>query len=143
MSTTFWIWMGVALAFLIIELTMPTMVFICFTAGSIAAGIYGQFYPESYWIQGVIFAVVSVALIPVMRRFAGRITKPSPQRSNVDRLIGEMAIVTQQIEPDLPGKIRFESEIWTAVAESAIAEGSRVKVLSVTGTRARVEPIGQ
>ena len=139
MSTSFYIWMAVALGFLIIELTTPTMVFICFTAGAGAAGVYAEFYPDSYWIQGAIFAVVSVALIPMMRRFAGKITKPAPQRSNVDRLIGEVAIVTQQIEPDLPGRIRFESEVWAAMADETIPVNTRVKVISVSGTKAKVE----
>jgi len=143
MTTTFWIWMAAALVFLIIELATPTMVFICFTAGAAAAGIYAEFYPDSYWIQGGMFAVVSVALIPLMRRFASRITKPSPQRSNVDRLIGETAIVTQQIQPDLAGKIRFESEIWAAVADEAIPAEAKVKVLSISGTKAKVERIAE
>ena len=139
MTTTFWIWMAVALVFLILELATPTMVFVCFTAGAAAAGIYGQFYPEAHFVQGGIFAVVSVALIPFMRKFAKRITKPSPQLSNVDRLIGSTATVTQKIDPDTAGKIRFESEIWSAIADESIPPESKVRILSVSGTKLKVE----
>ena len=139
MTTTFLVWMAVALVFLILELATPTMVFVCFTAGAVVAGIFGEFYPEELFVQGGIFAVVSVALIPFMRRFARRITKPSPQLSNVDRLIGSTATVTQPIEPDTPGKIRFESEIWSAVADESIPAESKVRILSISGTKLKVE----
>lgn len=140
MTTMFWIWLAAAIVFLIIELVAPALVFICFVAGGICAAFYGQFYPDAYLAQIGIFLAVSLVLLPFTRKFASRITKPSPQVSNVDRMIGQVAIVTEAIHPDVEGKVRFEGETWTATATTPITAHSKVKILSVSGTKLRVEP---
>jgi membrane protein implicated in regulation of membrane protease activity len=139
MPTMFWIWMAAALVFLIIELTMPTLIFLCFVVGSVVAAIYGLFYPiEYYWQIGICLAV-SLVLLPFSRKFAHRISKAQPQNANVDRMIGHTAIVTKPIEPDHPGQIKYEGEVWLASAEEPLALGTKVNIVSVAGTRVRVE----
>ncbi|HUV29545.1 MAG TPA: NfeD family protein [Acidobacteriota bacterium] len=139
MSTMFWIWITAALVFLIVELVTPTLIFVSFVAGALCAGIYAEIFPGSYYVQVAIFLVISLALLPLTRRLASKITKPSPQASNVDRMIGGTAIVTKTVEPDGGGLVRYEGEIWAAEAEVRIEERSRVRIVSVAGTRVRVE----
>ncbi|MBU0983047.1 MAG: NfeD family protein [candidate division Zixibacteria bacterium] len=140
MATMFWIWMAAAVVFLIVELLTPTMIFICFAVGAACAGIYAQVGPEGSinWQVGL-FAVVSVALLPLTRKFAKRMTKESAELSNVDRMIGKVALVTKDIDPDLGGRVQFEGETWAATATETIPSGARVKILSVSGTRVNVE----
>ncbi len=140
METMFWIWMAAAVVFLIVELLTPTMIFICFAVGAVIAGIYAQVGPEGTinWQVGI-FAVVSIALLPLTRRFAKKLTKDSPELSNVDRMIGKVAMVTTDIDPDVGGKVQFEGETWVALAPEAIASGSKVKILSISGTKVNVE----
>ena len=139
MPTLFWIWMAAALIFLIIELMTPTLIYICFVAGSVVAGIYSYFYPEAYYWQIGLFVVVSVILLPLTRRFAKKITKAPPELSNVDRMIGQAALVVNEIDPDTGGKVRFEGEVWMAVAEEKIEAQAKVEIVSVSGTRVKVK----
>ncbi len=139
MSTIFWIWMSAAVVFLIIELITPTLVFACFVAGAVCSGVYSLFVPDGYYMQIGIFVVVSVILLPLTRRLAEKITKPSPQISNVDRMIGQIALVTKAIDPDLGGQVRFEGETWAALADQPIEANSKVKIVSLSGTRVHVE----
>jgi len=141
MSTLFWIWMAAALIFLIIELMTPTLIYICFVVGSVVAGIYSYFYPEAYYWQIGIFVVISVILLPLTRRFAKKITRTPPELSNVDRMIGQTALVVNEIDPDNGGKVRFEGEIWMAVAEEKIEAQAKVEIVSVSGTRVKVKKI--
>jgi membrane protein implicated in regulation of membrane protease activity len=141
METLFWIWLAAAGVFLIVELATPTMIFLCFVVGAVAAAIIAQFWPEAYYWQGAIFAVLSAVLIPFTRRFARRISKEPPELSNVDRMIGQVALVTEPIDPDLGGKVKFEGEIWNAKAEQAIAANAKVRIKSVAGTKVNVEPL--
>ena len=67
MSTMFWVWVTAAVIFLILELMTPTFVFACFVVGSITAGVYSYFYPESYYWQVGIFIVLTVGLRPLTR----------------------------------------------------------------------------
>lgn len=139
MSILFWIWMAAALIFLIIELLSPTLIFICFVVGSVAAGIYSYFYPEEYAWQIGIFVLISVVLLPLTRRFAKRITKNPPELTNVDRMIGQTALVVKSIDPDEGGRVRYEGEVWAALADEKIEEQVKVEIVSVAGTRVHVK----
>jgi membrane protein implicated in regulation of membrane protease activity len=131
--------MAAAVVFLIIELMTPTMIFICFVVGSAGAGVYSISNPESYYWQMGIFVAVSVVLLPFTRMAAKKISRPSPEVSNVDRMIGQVALVTEPIDPDLGGKVKFEGEIWVARANEAIEAQTKVKIVSISGTKVLVE----
>lgn len=139
MPTLFWIWMALAVVFLIIELTTPTMIFFSFVGGSVAAGILTIFYPEAYYWQIGVFLIVSAILIPMLRRFAGKITRESAAKSNVDRMIGDTARVTKAISAGDSGQVQHEGEVWLASADEDLAVGDHVTIESVTGVRLHVK----
>jgi len=139
MATMFWIWMATAAIFLIAELVTPTMIMINFAVGALVAGIYAQFVPGAYYWQLGIFAAVSIICLPFTRRFANRISRPAPERSNVDRMLGQVALVTEPIDPDLGGKVRFEGEVWVARATEPIAAETKVRITGIHGTKVTVE----
>ncbi len=139
MSTMFWVWLTAAVVFLILELMTPTFVFACFVTGSIAAGAFSYFYPESYYWQVGIFILLTMVLLPLTRTLAKKITKESPQKSNINALIGKVALVTKTIDPDLGGQVKIGGEIWIARSDEQIEENEKVRVVSITGTKAHVE----
>lgn len=141
MSDIFLVWFAAALLFLILELTTPTLVFASFVVASIVSGIYSYFSPDSYYWQIGLFVAVTIILLPLTRLLAKKITKPSPQQSNVDALISKTALVTKAIDPDLGGQVRVEGEIWVANAAERIDENEKVRVISVSGTKVHVEKI--
>jgi membrane protein implicated in regulation of membrane protease activity len=143
MPTIFWIWMIAAVIFLIIELATPTLIFACFVAASVAAGVYGALRPDSYYLQIAVFIITAVVLLPFSRRIAEKLLKPSPVQSNVDRMIGHTARVTRAINPDQSGQVEFEGDIWLAVADEPIDVSDRVEILSVSGTRVHVRKVSQ
>ena len=139
MSTMFWVWAAAALVFLILELMTPTLVFACFVVASMAAGVYAYFSPEGYYWQIGTFVAVSAVLLPLTRTLARKITKPSPQKSNVDALIGKVGLVTKTIDPDLGGQVKIEGEVWMARAGEQIEENEKVTIISVSGAKVHVE----
>ncbi len=139
MSGIVWIWLAAAVIFLIIELTTPTLIFVCFFAGALTSGVYSYFSPGQFYWQIGIFVIVSVALLPPTRILAKKLDKASAQKSNVDALVGQTGRVIRPINPDSGGQVQIGGEIWIASASSALAEGARIKVLSVSGTRLNVE----
>lgn len=141
MSTIFWVWMAAAVAFLILELMSPSLFFICFVVGGMAAGILAFFLPDAYYWQIALFIVVTLGLLPLTRMVAKKITKPSPQKSNVDALIDQVALVTKEIDPDLGGQVLIGGETWKAQAEHRIEEKMKVRIISVSGVHVQVEPV--
>lgn len=134
-----WIWLAAVVVFLILELATPTLIFACFVVGSLVSGVVGLFAPESYYLQIGVFVAVSVVLLPLTRSLAKKITKESPQKSNVDALIGKVGLVTKVIDPDLGGQVRFEGETWMATADEKIDVDSKVTVTSVSGAKVHVQ----
>ncbi len=139
MENIVWIWLVVAVIFLIIELATPTLIFVCFVAGSVGAGLYGYFFPESYYAQIGVFVVVSIVLLPMMRKLAKKITTKDTLKSNVDALIGKIGLVTKTIDADLGGQIQIEGEVWIAGADEEIVENEKAEVISVSGTKLHIK----
>ncbi len=139
MSTMFWIWMAAAVVFLILEILAPGLIFAGFAVAAAIAGIYGQFNPAEYYWQMGIFVAASLVILPTMRPLAKRITKPSPVKSNVDRLIGRIALVSRDIEPDTGGQVTLDGETWRAMAKRPFAAKDRVRVVAVNGNRLVVD----
>ncbi len=138
MENVVWYWLAAVVIFLIMELMTPTLVFICFVAGSLLAGVYSFFVPDGYYTQIGIFIIVSLLLLPLMRKIAKKITKPSPQKSNIDALIGKIGLVTKKIDLNLGGQIRFEGEVWIASADEDIDINEKVEIVSSSGTKLHV-----
>ncbi len=67
-----YIWLIVAVIFILLEIAAPAFLFICFTAGAIVAGL-ASLFTGSYVIQVVLFAVISITAIPISRPLANRL----------------------------------------------------------------------
>lgn len=136
METLFWIWMAAALVFLMIEIGVPGLIFICFAAGSVCAAIYAQFNPENYLYQTGIFAIITILLIPLTRRFAKRVTSSSETGTNIDALLGQPAIIVKEVNPEEGlGQARIQGEIWSATAQEKIPVGAKVTVTGIDGNK--------
>jgi membrane protein implicated in regulation of membrane protease activity len=95
--------------------------------------------------QLLIFIVLSIAsglaLYPVARRM--RETHPEAF-NNVDALIGKEGRTLEEISGESLGLIRFDNANWTARpvdGQPAIAANTPVKVVSIAGATAVVEPL--
>ena len=145
MPTMFWLWLAAAVIFLIIEIGTPVLVFACFVVGSAGAAVTATFYPESYLLQGGVFAVISMILIPLTRPLARRVTRhASKQKVNVDAMVGQTGIVIRQIIPsEDAGQVRVEGQVWRALANDVIDEGTKVKVDKISGAKLYVSKIDE
>lgn len=63
------------------------------------------------------------------------------QKTNTEQIMGKEAVVTAKIQKNVPGKIRFEGEVWRAEADMDIDEGTRVSIDSVSGVTLKVHKI--
>lgn len=141
MPTMVWIWLAAFVIFLIMEILSPTMIFLGFAVGAFISGIVSLFYPEAHYWQIGIFIAVTVMVLPLTRKFVKKITSESPSESNVDAMLDNVAIVTAAIDPDRGGKVKYEGEVWRAVADEAIDVNEKVIIKSVIGTKVMVERI--
>jgi membrane protein implicated in regulation of membrane protease activity len=110
-------WLIACVGFVILEILPPPthFFFVCMAFGALGAAIAAVF-STAVWLPWVVFAVVSIALTPLMIPLAKFLFTPKPHASNVDALLGQKALVTQAIHPREPGVVKIHGESWRAVS---------------------------
>jgi membrane protein implicated in regulation of membrane protease activity len=138
-----YVWLTLAVIFIIIEIFTAGFFYACFAVGAMAAWVTSLITGSVVW-QVVVFCAVSVALIPVSRVFARRVTDHSVPQAGVDALIGLTGVVTESIRPaDDVGKVRVDNQSWRAVAAVDIDVGAKIMVTAIQGARLVVETVGE
>jgi membrane-bound serine protease (ClpP class) len=60
-----------------------------------------------------------------------------------EELLGEEGVATTPLLVGGEGMIRIHGELWRAIAQDPVQEGTRVRVLRVNGLKLEVEPVAQ
>ena len=139
MSPWVW-WVLAAVAFAVGEMLTTTLVVGPFAAGALGAAL-ADVAGLGLLVQALIFLALSgaafVALRPVARRHR---SMPPRIRTGTDRLIGEGAVVVDEVTRDA-GTVRLDGETWSARAyeeDAVLAAGARVQVVEIRGATALV-----
>jgi membrane protein implicated in regulation of membrane protease activity len=134
---TWWFWIVFGLGLCALELATPGGIVIVFfgiaalVVGLLAlAGAAGQAWVQ--WLLFPIFALVSLRLFrqPIMNRLG-----IGGERSDVDTLVGEIAIVAEAMPPGGHGRAELRGTTWSAknVDSILLASGQRCRVVAVQG----------
>lgn len=93
------------------------------------------------WIDGVVFAVTSIALLLLVRPILlRRFSAPPPTPTNVAALTGKHALVLEEVGAH-NGQVKIGGEVWTARpldSTEVYPEGSTVTVMKIDGATAVV-----
>ncbi len=128
------VWLVVGLGLLILELFTMTFFLMWVACGALLAAL-SAFLTTAPWVPWMVFSVSSVVLLlatrPLARSLHGKVTVPS----NVDRLVGQTAVVLESIDNAAnTGRVRIESDEWRARSTGdVVLEGQRVIVERVEG----------
>lgn len=133
------LWLTLFLAFAVIEMLTLDLFFIMLGAGALA-GLVTELAGGEFWLQIVAFCVVSLLMVAFIRPVALAHLKkgPADQRSNIDRLIGETAVVLEPVTAS-GGRVKIGGDVWSArSAAGTIAPGQGVIVAAIDGATAVV-----
>ena len=139
-----YIWMAVIILCVAVEAFTLDLCAIWFAVGGVAALIAASLSLEVS-SQLVIFVLFSAVLLALVRPFCRKFLKTKNEPTNADRIIGETAVVTEQIDNIREtGAVKILGSIWTArsVDDSVIEEGMTVKVVAIRGVKAVVQKVG-
>lgn len=137
------VWLAVALIMLIIEAVTVGLATIWFAAGALVA-LLAALLDWSIPVQIVLFLAVSVCLLVFTRKIFVEKLKAGSEKTNVDALIGEKAIVVTPIQPYEVGQVKIGGQIWSAIGENpeeAIPLDSLVKITAIEGVKAVVTSV--
>lgn len=147
LENPYYIWLILAVLFIVIEIFSAGFFYACFAVGALSAmvtgfitkAVLGTSADGLVW-QIVVFCVVSVVLIPISRTFAKRISDDKVPQAGADALIGLRGIVTEAIDPaEDVGKVKVDGQVWRAVASDTIDAGTTIVVTNVRGAKLTVE----
>ena len=136
-------WLIIALIMLIVEALTAGLTTIWFAGGAFAALVCALLdLPTA--VQIVIFFIVSICLLVFTRKIFVEKLKTGSQKTNVDALIGERAIVEAAIPAYGVGQVMIGSQVWSAVCEKPdmeIEAGKLVKIHAIEGVKVIVVPV--
>ncbi len=136
-------WLIIALIMLIVEALTAGLTTIWFAGGAFAALVCALLdLPVA--VQIVIFFIVSICLLVFTRKIFVEKLKTGSQKTNVDALIGERAIVEAAIPAYGVGQVKVGGQVWSAVCEKPdmeIEAGNLVKIHAIEGVKVIVVPV--
>ncbi|AXI86012.1 NfeD family protein [Actinospica acidiphila] len=137
-----WLWWLIGAAALGIALVVTAMPELGMLAvGAVAAAVVSGIFGGGAVAQVAVFAVVSTALIAVVRPIARRHRSQRPElASGVDALRGRQAVVLERVDGS-GGRIKLAGEVWSARAldsSHSYEVGQEVDVVEIEGATAIV-----
>lgn len=113
------IWLVLAIAFAVIEMTNASFFIIWFSAGSLVALVVSLFIP-SITIQLFVFLLISVLLLISTRKITKKFINSKPSyKTNIDTVKNTSGIVIEEINNIKgSGQVKVKGEIWSAVSAS-------------------------
>ncbi|MCQ2773098.1 MAG: NfeD family protein [Bacilli bacterium] len=145
MEAWMWIiWLTIFVVAIIVEAIGADLVSIWFAAGAMVALIL-SFIPNCYWwIQLIVFVVISTALLFCLRPLAHRYMRNNIVRTNIDEMIHSKGVMKARYDYLHHGEVVVNGVTWTAIAskeKDVLNEGDIVTVVAISGNKLIVEKI--
>ena len=138
------IWLVLFVAMLIIEAIGPALVSIWFALGAVIALIL-SFIPEvAWWIEVIVFVVISIATLLALRPILKRHIKRNNYNANIDSFTGKRGYVIEDITYLRPGAVKIGDVSWTAIPvkkDEKIVENEIIEVVAINGNKLIVKKV--
>ena len=129
-----WSWLVVGLVLMALEVAAPGVFLFWLGLASLVVGLLSFAIDMSWEVQLILFAVLSIAAVPIWRRLA-RARSSAPQHDFLNRraeaLVGRVFTLEKPIQDGI-GTVRVDDTVWRVAGPDAPA-GSRVRVVSADG----------
>ena len=135
-------WLLVAGICFIIEIFTVGFFVFWFGIGALIALVVSLFV-ENFLVQAIFFIISSTILLLFTKPLVNKFIKTDKTTlTNVYRIIDKEGIVVENIDSlNCTGKVKVKGELWSAIADTDIEMGSKIKVISVNGVKLKVEKI--
>ncbi len=132
-----WIWVVAGFALLTLELATPGVFYLFFFGcGALAVGLLTALgWPEPLWLQGVLFTFLSLFSVLFFRPLLMKKMQAGLGEVEIDRLVGERALVRDEIVPDGWGKAELRGTTWKVrnAGAAPVGPGQSCRVEKVDG----------
>lgn len=146
MFTADWIWLYIGAALMILELISPGFVVFFFGLAAATTGVLIMFTGDAFTMmwQILTFAGLSIVYLVFLRRVVKKVFSGTVETSASnfeDDFPGKIAVVTEDINTPLSGRVMLGDSEWTAVADAPIEKGVNVRVVVRDNLTLKVERV--
>lgn len=135
------LWFVLLILFSVGEAVTVGLTSVWFAVGALGA-LLCALAGGNMWLQIGVFLVLSGLTLALVRPLAKKFLTPGYSATNADRVIGQEAIVVQEIDNLRgQGQVNIAGQPWTARSQddSVISEGTLVRVLRIEGVKVFVQ----
>ena len=137
------VWLVVAIIMFVIEVVTTGLATLWFALGAIVAMVMdlcGAPLASQIIVMAIVSVVCFVLCMIWVRPKLESLRRKNVQRTNADRLIGRDGTVIVPLNgAEGKGQVKIDGQIWSAKANTDIAEGIRVTVKAIEGVKLVVE----
>ena len=137
------LWLALLIVFILVEANTVSVVSLWFAGGALVALVAAMFGAQ-LWLQALLFALVSAALLLALRPVVKKHFTPKLTPTNVDAVIGKEGFVTVAVSNDHGvGQVKIGGVEWSARSTGGQPSGqdTRVRVDKVEGVKVFVTPV--
>ena len=144
MTIEWWYWVVGGVLLILLELAIPAFFVLWFGLGALLVGLLMLLAGAlALTTQLLVWGLASLAMVALWFKVFRRDRHKTLIGTADGTVLGEVGLLVGAVEPFQRGKVRFQRPIlgadeWACVAESAIAAGERVRVISVEGSFLKV-----
>ena len=133
-------WMIVFIVLILLELCTVNLVSIWFAVGALASFVLSFWVSDVTW-QIAMFVGVSFVSLLLTKKFVNKVRGGKIEATNLDRVIGQIGVVTEEITKLEPGEVKVDGKKWSAISSKKIKVGSKVEILSIDGVKLNVKEV--
>lgn len=131
-------WLIFFIILVIVELITVNLVTIWFAFGALVTSLVSLYTTDTVILLAV-FTLVSLLLLLITKPVVKKLKVKKVVATNLDQVIGKTGIVSVPIEKDKIGEVKVLGKTWSAYSDKEISKDKKVKILSISGVKLKVE----
>ncbi|PKO34012.1 MAG: hypothetical protein CVU34_10250 [Betaproteobacteria bacterium HGW-Betaproteobacteria-7] len=143
MNPEWWYWIVGGIVLILAELIIPSFFIVWFGLGALVVGLLALAFDLPLAAQLATWTLASLAMVWLWFK----VFKQSFQKTRIGtadgEVVGEIGLLVSAVAPFQKGKVRFQRPLlgadeWVCLADTALAAGERVRVITVEGSFLKV-----
>lgn len=131
-------WLIFFIILVIVELITVNLVTIWFAFGALVTSLVSLYTTDTVILLAV-FTLVSLLLSLITKSVVKKLKVKKVVATNLDQVIGKTGVVTEPIAKDKIGEVKVLGKRWSAYSDREISKDKKVKILSISGVKLKVE----
>lgn len=134
----FYVWLGIIILLVIIELLTLKLTNIWFVVSAIVALLL-SLVTNNFLIEFTVFIILGVVLLIVTKPYIDKFLLEREHKKYQKNMIGMIGEITKEVKKNTVGEVIIDGKKWLAVANRKIKIGSTVEIVKIDGMKLEVK----